>query len=151
MSGKTRGPALVQQLAGSTQAKQRLQAILETISGRLTVKDACRQLGIAEAMFHRLRNRVLEAGLADLEPRPRGRPRRAVSQHEGHLTELQQRVAHLEDELQLAEVRLELARVLPRVVHEEPDAVKKTTCNSLGRKPKNQRTKKRQPRKNRPR
>ena len=35
---------------------------------------AAEQLGISEAMFYKLRNRVLQVSLEDLEPKPIGRP-----------------------------------------------------------------------------
>ena len=67
---KPLGPALVEHLDGSPRAKQRLEVILATIAGQLTIDQASEQLGIKPAMFYRLRTEVLEAGLARLEPRP---------------------------------------------------------------------------------
>ena len=43
---KPKGPALVQHLEGSERAKQRLEVILETIAGELTIEQACECLGI---------------------------------------------------------------------------------------------------------
>ena len=67
---KPLGPQLAQHLEGSIGAKERLEVILETIAGRMKVTEACARLEIGEAMFHRLRTEVLQAGLARLEPRP---------------------------------------------------------------------------------
>ena len=72
MSGRrSKGPELVENLEGSEHAKERLEIILAMLSGELSVSAACEQLGIKAAMFYRLRTRVLQAGLSDLEPRPR--------------------------------------------------------------------------------
>ena len=70
------GPEIVEQLHGSAQARQRLRVVLETLAGRLRLQEACQQLGIGPVRFHTLRQAVLEAALAALEPRPAGRPPR---------------------------------------------------------------------------
>jgi hypothetical protein len=124
---KPLGPALVQHLSGSERAKQRLELILETIAGRLTIEEACRQLGIEHAMFYELRTDVLKAGLARLEPRPMGRPRRPTSVADLHSEELQSRVEQLEAELKLSTVREEIARVMP--YRAEADLPGKKTAN----------------------
>lgn len=121
---KPLGPHLVEHLEGSPRAKQRLEVILETITGRLTIDQACQHLGIKPAMFHRLRTEVLEASLARLEPRPMGRPIHQVSAEEARSAALEQRVADLESELKLAEVREEIARVLPQPVVENTSGKK---------------------------
>ena len=43
------------------------------------VHEACERLGICEQRFHQLRQHVMEAGLAAMEPRSAGRPARASS------------------------------------------------------------------------
>src|ERR671924_1100766 len=90
---KPLGPSLVDHLDGSERAKQRLQVILETIAGQRTIADACEQLGIGEAMFHRLRTEVLAAGLASLEPKTVGRPRRVTTAERQQLHAMAQRIA----------------------------------------------------------
>ena len=123
---KPLGPELVEHLDGSRQAKQRLETILETMVGQLTIEEACQRLGIKPAMFHRLRTEVLEAGLARLEPRPMGRPRRQPTAEEVRRAELEHRVEELESELNIAAVREEIAHVMPHL--SERDAqLKKTT------------------------
>ena len=123
---KPTGPALVHRLEGSERAKQRLEAILETIAGQLTIDEACQRLGIKPAMFHELRTEVLEASLARLEPRPLGRPQQQTPAEELKCVELERRVEELESELKIAAVREEIARVMPRRADADPP-VKKTT------------------------
>jgi hypothetical protein len=120
------GPALVEHLEGSQRAKQRLEVILATIAGQLTIDEACRQLAIKPAMFYRLRTEVLEAGLARLEPRPIGRPAHAPSAEEQERDGLQHQLQELQDELKLAQLREEIARVMPHLAKPD-DAGKKTT------------------------
>jgi hypothetical protein len=127
---KPLGPALVQHLPGSSRAKERLEVILQTIAGALTIGEACDRLGIGEAMFHRLRAGVLEAGLTSLEPRPLGRPPRIVSPDQERMTEMQDRLDDLQSELHVAEVREEIARVLPYVMKREPERKKAAPARS---------------------
>lgn len=124
---KPLGPALVAHLDGSTIAKERLELILETLAAQVTVVEACRILDISEAMFYKLRNRVLQVCLEDLEPKPRGRPPRLVTDDQERAAELATEVASLERELAAQTVRLELARALPQVArHALPGPIKKT-------------------------
>ena len=131
---KPLGPALVQYLPGSLRAKERLEVILQTIAGTLMVGEACDQLGIGEAMFHRLRAGVLQAGLAHLEPRPLGRPPRGVSPEQEELSDMQRRLNDLESELHLAEVRGQIAQVLPHVMTREPQPKKESPVRSRRRR-----------------
>jgi hypothetical protein len=125
---KPLGPALVEHLEGSTSAKGRLELILQTLAGQITVVQACRLLGISEAMFYKLRNRVLQVCLEDLEPKPLGRPARQAKQDQQRSAELAEEVATLERELAAQAVRLELAQTLPQVVrYARPAVVKKTS------------------------
>jgi hypothetical protein len=144
---KPLGPALVHNLEGSEQAKQRLEVILETIAGRLTIEQACQRLGIGEAMFHRLRTEVLEAGLARLEPRPMGRPRQPTTPEQRRSADLEQQLAQLESELKLAAVREEITRVMPHLSRGDPP-LKKTILPAQkpqGRRPTGPRKKHQRP------
>lgn len=124
---KPLGPAIVAHLDGSRSAKERLELILETLAGQVTVVSACQILGISEAMFYKLRNRILQGCLEDLEPKPRGRPPRLVTGDEARSEELATQVAVLERELAAQAVRLELAQTIPHVArHTSPGLVKKT-------------------------
>ena len=122
---KPLGPALVEHLEGSPRAKERLEAILETIAGRLTIDQACQRLEIKAAMFYRLRTEMLDAGLARLEPRPMGRPSQQTTAEDRRREELEQQVVELESELKTAAVREEIARMMPRLGQEDPP-LKKT-------------------------
>lgn len=129
---KPLGPALVEHLAGSLLAKERLELILATNAGQITVVEAARRLEISEAMFYKLRTRVLQVALADLEPRPLGRPPQLTSAASQQQAALAARVTELERELAAQTVRLELAQVLPHVVQSPAAAaLKKTTRHQI--------------------
>ena len=125
------GPGYVNQLQGSSQAKQRLRVVLETMTVGCRVQEACQRLGISEQRFDQLRQLAMQAALRRLESKPGGRPRR---QHTGTTAEalaLRQQVADLEAELRAAQVREEIALILPRAVREQAGAGKKTTRGKL--------------------
>ena len=102
----------VERLSGSQRAKLRLRVILETLEGRVTIPEACRQLGIGETRFHQLRHRCLQQAVEWLEPRPAGRrpapPEAAAPQQ---LDQLQAELQAARHELALAEARHELQAV----------------------------------------
>ena len=127
---KPLGPALVDHLDGSAIAKERLELILETLAGQVTVVGACQILDISEAMFYKLRNRVLQVCLEDLEPKPRGRPPQLVTEDQERAAELATEVAALERELAAQTVRLKLAEQLPQLA-KPSEAVKKTKRRTL--------------------
>src|SRR5262249_59536399 len=89
------GPGYVEQLDGSTTAKERLKVILETLTGRCRVQEACLRLGICEQRFHQLRQQALEAALAGLEPGTPGRPARQRSPAEAELGLAREQLAAL--------------------------------------------------------
>ena len=109
------GAELVSSLQGSPQAKHRLAVILRTLAGELTIPQACVELGIGESRFHTLRTELLQHAVAELEPQARGRP--PTAQADPRLAQLQQQVLALKTDLQAAQIREELALLLPHVLH----------------------------------
>jgi Helix-turn-helix domain len=108
------GPELASQLEGSAEACRRMRVVLETIAGTCRVQEACEELGICEQRFETIRAAAIRAGIAALESRPMGRPPKVLSEAQAQITRLEERVAELEAQLQVAQVRAELASVLPR-------------------------------------
>jgi hypothetical protein len=115
---KPMGPPLVHHLDGSERAKERLEVILETVAGKITIREACDRLGIEEAMFFRLRTQALQAGLSRLEPRPPGRPARHPSPEGQRIAELEQELQEKELQHKAMEARLEIAQAMPQLVQE---------------------------------
>jgi hypothetical protein len=117
---KPTGPQIVQRLEGSPSAKQRLEVILETISGQLTVPEACARLGICESRFHDLRSQTLQATLNTLEPRRPGRPPKRTAREQSEVDALQADLDRAHKELAIAEVKVRLARIHPDLLKGPP-------------------------------
>jgi hypothetical protein len=120
------GPACVDHLAGSNQAKERLKTVLENLAGRCRTREACQHLGISEPRFQQLRQRVLVAALERMEPRPAGRPARPASPEHTRIEALEARLAEQDVELRAALAREEIALMLPRVANAASGPEKKT-------------------------
>jgi hypothetical protein len=112
------GPEYVEHLQGSAQAKERLRVILETLMGKWRVAEACDRLGICEQRFQQLRAELLQAALERLELRPAGRPRRPAEPEQ--TAALRQQLQEMQRELQVAQVREEVALALPRAQKKAP-------------------------------
>jgi hypothetical protein len=119
------GPEYVDKLDGDPVTRHRLRVILQTVAQNMPMQDACEMLGIREVRLHQLRQRALQGALDAIAPRPPGRPSLQQTTPEAHrLRELEQQVAHLELQLREAQVREEIALIVPHLVGEEE--VKKT-------------------------
>jgi hypothetical protein len=123
------GVEYVDKLEGAEADKERLKAVLKTLSGEMRLLEACDRLGIRETRFHQLRDRALQGALDALTPRPLGRPRRHSVADAERIHELEQALAEKELEMQQALVREEVALILaPRT---EPETVKKGRRSSV--------------------
>ena len=109
----SKGPKLVRNLDGSAHARKRLEMILETVSGKVSVREACERLGVKEAAFYKMRTSALEAALARLEPRPMGRPPMVVTDADKRVGELETEIKQLKMDVATSQVREELALTMP--------------------------------------
>jgi hypothetical protein len=109
------GAALVETRAGSAQAKERLQVILQTLGGQLTIEAACTQLGLQRSAFNKLRSQFLAEATGLLEPKRPGRKKHEISPAEQEVERLRAEVADLKFELHAQQIREEIALVLPRL------------------------------------
>jgi transposase-like protein len=112
------GPDLVSHMEGSPEAKERLRVILETIALKKSVVEACRELGISEGMFYRLRDRTLADALQSLEPRPLGRPKseETPEKEKEEIERLKAENDRLKVDLQASRIREEIRLVMPEVM-----------------------------------
>lgn len=116
-----KGLGHVRDLDGPEEQKARLEAILESLTGDVGVDEAAAKAGIQPARFHELRKQVLQAALDRLAPQPTGRPGKAAPSADSlRLAELEKRFAELEHELELSEIRSELAVAMPHLYRGKP-------------------------------
>ena len=113
---KPQGAALVAALPGTDHTKRRLTLFLQTLSGQCSVGQACAELGIGQSRFFAQRAEWLAESLALLEPGSPGRPAHpSPSPEQAQVQQLQDQIRQLEARLAAAEVRSELACLLPRL------------------------------------
>ena len=119
-----KGVAHIDQVDSDPVTKARAKAILATISGELTVAEACEAIGVSKTRFEMLRSQMLEAAVQGLQPGKPGRPRtRSSAESDVRIRELSAKVSSLERDLQRSELALEISEILPKVVVEmEADA-----------------------------
>lgn len=122
-------------LEGPEEAKRRLKAILDVLSQKKTVEEACATLGIGRARFYQLENEALSGALQGLEPKPPGRPADpAPSEAELEVERLRKRIAELKFEVKSAKVREEVATTIPHVLR-NLDHLEKKRAERKRRKP----------------
>ena len=119
------GAKHVERLDGTSSAKQRLATILRTLSGELTVEEACSELDISPAHFHRLREETLQQALASLEPGKPGRPAEEPDAGVDRVRELEDQVRELSVELRASQIREEIAILMPHLRTPSPVGSKK--------------------------
>jgi hypothetical protein len=96
--------------------KSRLKAILATITGELSVQDACAQLGIRPARFAELRQHALQGACDSLAPKKPGRPRRHDVEDDQRVVALEAENMRLGQELRTAAIQAELALAMPDII-----------------------------------
>jgi hypothetical protein len=111
---KPKGPDLVDGLEASALARQRLKVVLQSVAGEISVAEACRALDLSEAGFHKLRARILRGALDEAEPKTLGRPpkERPVET----VVALEKQIADLWADLRAAQIREQLALLMPHVM-----------------------------------
>lgn len=118
-------------LPGDSAEKERLKAILATLSGELPAKEASEQLGVSESRFHELRQAALKGMLSGLAPRPPGRPPK--ERESPDVQALQERVAWLEEELEISRLRTEIAMWKPSLLRDPAPPPEKRGSSSKGK------------------
>ena len=109
----SKGPKLVRRLDGSAHARKRLEMVLETVAGGMSVGEACERLGIGGTAFHKMRTKALAAALVSLEPKALGRPPKRVDEKDRRIAELGSEIDRLKKAVATSQVREELALAMP--------------------------------------
>ena len=90
--------------------------ILRTLSGELSVGEACEKLGVSEPHLHRLRERALAGAAEALEPRPAGRRAEVPDPVDARVAELEAQLDELTLELRASQVREQIAVPMPSLL-----------------------------------
>ena len=108
----------VKSLEGEDEEKHRLEVILKTVSGELSITEACEMLGVKEARFHALRKQALQGALNGIAPRAAGRPPILTPEESSRIKELEAENKALKFNLYAERVRTEIAVTFPHMVKE---------------------------------
>jgi transposase InsO family protein len=106
----------VDRLRGPAESKERLRVLLATLTGELTLKQACQRLGVGETRLLQLREQALQGALGALLPAPRGRPRQEPAPDPQREALLEERIHELEYEVCVERVRTEIALTEPKLL-----------------------------------
>jgi len=131
----TTGPKMVEQIEGTPEAQARARWALETLTGTVSIPEACAALGLSEARFHELRHHLLGALVHAAEGRPAGRPPKPLPDPAALLARVQDLERHVQDlriEKETALVREELALALPHLRRSRGPGEKKTRRGTSG-------------------
>ena len=113
MGRPNKGVEHVDRVDASEHERERLKVILRTITGELSVQDACAELGISPKRFQQLREQCLQGAADALAPGRPGRPRRHDAEVVELVAELQREVARLRVQVDRQRIRLELHGQIP--------------------------------------
>lgn len=103
-------------LDGTRESKRRLRVILQTVTGELSVAEACSRLSVCTSRFHQMRRAALAGALVGLEPQSAGRPRSEPPDTTSRLAELEAENRELRIDLQAQRVRTEIALTMPTLL-----------------------------------
>ena len=112
MARPNKGAAHVDDLKGSQRSKRRVKVILATLSGEMSVADACKDLGVGPTQFANLREQMLQGALDALEPRPVGRPPVAATPTPADVEDLEDQLIELSGENALLQAKLDANEAL---------------------------------------
>jgi transposase-like protein len=119
----TKGSKIVTKFEASHEAEEKVRLVLETLAGKMSVKDAAAALDVSESRFHQVRDELLAGMLAAAEPKTVGRPKESREPEE--VAALKQELADTKTELHVSRLRELLAAAFPELVRRESDRVKK--------------------------
>ena len=119
----------IEKLEGSEAAKERLKLVLGTLTGEISVEEACKVLGISRSRLFEIRKQALEGALKELQPSTPGRKSVQEDERDKKIQELEKLVDELETNLEVSRTRTELALTMPHVLREQMDSQEKKKRN----------------------
>lgn len=123
---KPAGSAHAGKYSGSEEAKKRLEVVLKTLAGEMTIPEACRILGIREAMFHRIRDQAIAGAGEALEAKKPGRKKDPKKEVDERVQELEREILELKGMLRGMQIREKMAVLMPHILQNAAESQKKT-------------------------
>lgn len=123
---KPAGSAHAGKYGGSEEAKKRLEVILKTLAGEMTIPEACKTLGIKEAMFHRVRDQAIMGAGEALEAKKPGRKKDPKKEKDEEMEALKRENLMLKGMLRGQQIRERLAVLMPHILKNAEEYQKKT-------------------------
>jgi hypothetical protein len=109
------------QYEGSESAKERVHAIMSTLTGEMTVAEACERLNLSVQRFFQLRDAALQAAVSGLESSWRGRPPKPEpTAAEKEVKVLREHLQEMELAVEAAHIRAQVAIAMPKVLKLPP-------------------------------
>ena len=131
MARKTSAKQLIENLAAEPTIKAQLGTILEVLGGTKSVADACAELGVSEATFHRMKEKALSGALEALVPKAAGRPPKA-EEIPTDVEELKKQLLMARMDLEASRIRTEIALVMPHLLkRDEKKRVKAVSAQEI--------------------
>jgi len=134
MGRRPLGIDLVELMSGPPEAKERLMAVLESLTGIAPVGELAQICGVGRTRFYELRDRALRGALEALVDRRPGPRPRLYDERDEELAELHARIESLRVQLVAARTRTELALVMPQVLKESPPGDPKARATTRGQR-----------------
>lgn len=144
-----KGTDKIESLQGSADAKHRLKIIMQSVSGELTIEEACNELGMEKSAFYRMREKALSGALSSLEPKEVGRPRTQQSEDQEYIEDLEAAMQVMRIELEASRIREELAISMPHVLKAQYEHLRENPEATLKEQIAKQKKKNKQARKDR--
>jgi transposase-like protein len=131
MGRPTKGSDLVSKMDASDAAKEKVRLVLETLSAKISVKEAAARLDVTESRFHQIRDQILLGMLNAAEPKAAGRPAEPENPAQATVEHLQARIRELSSELEISQLREVLAFACPELMSESAEERKKKRVSSI--------------------
>ena len=104
-------------------AQQRAGVIMEVLSGKITVRNAARKLGVSRKTYYQWQERALSAVMGALEDQPTGRPSTPKDpqkqQMQKHIDSMEKEMITLRQSIAVKDSMLDYERVLKELDDDE--------------------------------
>ena len=120
------GSAIVDRFEAPEVEKRRAKEVVAVLMREKTVDEACEALGVGRARYYQLQDDFIASGIAGLAPKPPGRkPAPSPSEAEIENARLREELTEQKLLAHAAEIRAEVAELLPGVLERRAAGQKK--------------------------